>query len=178
MSEFKSKRPTIQGTNHADNFNTDPAALWPLLPYLNPEWCIWESACGIERTPLATWLRLEGFTVVASDLRQGDSTGSDFLSESPFQGVFDCIITNPPYSIKDQWIARCYELGKPFALLLPYTAMEGIKRQALYRRHGIDLLVLPKRVKFTTPSGKQGGAWFPCAWFTWKILPERLIFAE
>ena len=158
----------------SDNFYTDPSALWPLLPYLDRKWKIWECACGDEKKPLLDWLGdFEGFSAMGTDIRgQG---GTDFLTEDP-SAPWDCIITNPPYSIKDQWIERCYDLGKPFALLMPFTAMEGRERQRLYKKYGLDLLVLPKRVVFTTPSGKKGGAWFPCAWFTWQILPERLIF--
>jgi hypothetical protein len=114
---------------------------------------------------------MEGREVVATDL----SCGVDFFE---MDLRHDAIVTNPPYSIKDPWLERCYELGKPFALLLPLTALEGIKRQALYRKYGLDVLFLPRRVEFTTPSGKKGGAWFPVAWFTYKMLPERIIFAE
>ena len=35
------------------------------------------------------------------------------------------IITNPPYSLKDEFIKKCYEWKKPFCLLLPITALEG-----------------------------------------------------
>ena len=38
---------------------------------------------------------------------------------------FDCIITNPPFSLKQEFLQRCYELGKPFALLLPLTTFES-----------------------------------------------------
>lgn len=172
----ETKRPSIQGQNHSDIFLTHPSALWPLLPYLNPQWRIWECACGVKRTPLLDWLGFfEGFNVVGTD--KNEYGGKDFLTTEP-EGSWDAIITNPPYSIKDQWIERCYDLGKPFALLLPYTALEGIKRQKMYRQNGLDLLFLPRRVVFETPNGTKGGAWFPVAWFTWKMLPERLIFAE
>jgi len=77
-----------------------------------------------------------------------------------------CIITNPPYSLKDQFLARCYEHELPFALLLPVTALEGKKRQAMYKEHGMQLLVLPDRVNFHTPSGKGSGSWFHTDWFT------------
>lgn len=175
----ESKRPKIQGQNHSDLFLTDPAALWPLVPFLNPAWRIWECACGDDKTPLLDWLGFfEGFSVVGTDIR--GFGGVDFLTGEP-SGPWDCIVTNPPYSIKTQWIRRCYELGKPFALLLPYTAMEGHDkepRQPLYKKYGVDLLFLKNRVKFTTPNGKKGGSWFPAMWLTWKILPERIMFEE
>lgn len=173
MTTTKTKRPTIQGVKHSDLFQTCPSALFPLLPYLRGFNRLWEPACG--KMKLVNWLReQEGYDVLASDIH----CGWDFLEKAPHPDTYDCIITNPPYSIKNQWIERCYDLQKPFALLLPYTALEGQKRQPLYRENGLDLLFLPNRVKFTTPSGKQGGAWFPVAWFTWGILPERIIFAK
>lgn len=171
MGETKRMKPQTSALT-SDLFQTDPSAVWPLLPYLKPDWLIWEPAAGEKR--IKNCLELEGFDVVASDI----ITGEDFFEFIPPLNMHDAIVTNPPYSVKDRWIERCYDLGKPFALLLPFTALEGIKRQKLYRQHGIDLLVLPKRVPFKTPSGRVGGAWFPCAWFTWKMLPERLIFAE
>jgi len=33
----------------------------------------------------------------------------------------DIIITNPPYSLKEEFFKRAYELGKPFAFLMPLT---------------------------------------------------------
>ena len=59
------------------------------------------------------------------------------------------MITNPPYSIKDKFIARCYEINKPFALLLPVSSIQGIKRGCMFNEFGIDLLVLNKRIDFT-----------------------------
>lgn len=171
----KSKRPSIQGQKHSDLFQTDPAALFPLLPFIPPIWRIWESAAG--KGQLMRWLNeFEGRTCYGSDIIYGH----DFLTQD-LGYQYDCIVTNPPYSIKTRWIKRCYELGKPFALLLPYTAMEGRDkepRQQLYMRYGVDLLFLKNRVKFTTPNGKKGGSWFPAMWLTWKILPERIMFEE
>ena len=45
------------------------------------------------------------------------SGNRDFLTDDVPVGV-DVIITNPPYSKKDKFIKRCYQLKKPFALLL------------------------------------------------------------
>lgn len=173
----KTKRPVNQGQNHSDFFLTDPSALWPLLPYLKKDWKIWECACGVKRQPLLDWLGyFEGYNIVGTDLNEYG--GIDFLTTEP-SNPWDAIVTNPPYSIKTQWIRRCYSLGKPFALLLPYTAMEGYynePRQQMYKEYGVDLLFLRNRVKFETPNGKKGGSWFPAMWLTWKMLPERIVF--
>lgn len=160
-----------KSTVSSDDFQTPPCALEPLWPYIRRGWNIWEPAAGSGN--LAGALIPLCANVFASDLAPETPgcglqiRGVDFLTWVPEGERVDCIITNPPFSLKDEFLARCYELGKPFALLLPITALEGIKRQALYRRHGVEVIILPRRLNFETPSGEGGGAWFPAAWFTW-----------
>jgi hypothetical protein len=56
-------------------------------------------------------------------------------------------------------------LGKPFALLLPLNALESERRQMLFR-NGLEVITFPRRLRFTSPSGKneksprQAVAWF------------------
>lgn len=42
---------------------------------------------------------------------------------------YDCdwIISNPPYSNKDEIIERCIEIGKPTILLLPIESLGGLR---------------------------------------------------
>ena len=161
---MKPKVPVMAG--HSDQFQTPPQAVDILVPYLKPQWIIWECAWG--QGKLANHLIKRGFNVV------GD--GSDFLTSSP-QG--DCIVTNPPYSIKDKFIARCYELRMPFALLLPITALEGKFRQSYYSKYGLQLLLPNKRFNFETPSGEGSGSWFATAWFTNGLqLPSQITFVD
>jgi hypothetical protein len=157
-----------------DDFQTPAVALRPLLPYLKRSWRILEPACG--KGNLVRALQAEGFPcVVGTDILMG--ADYDFLSLR--KALLDCTITNPPYSLKDEFLAKCYELGKPFALLLPLTALEGKRRQALYRAHGLELILMDRRINFETPSGKQGGSWFASAWFTWGLRIGRgLTFSE
>lgn len=49
---------------------------------------------------------------------------NDFLTKDY---KFDYLITNPPYSNKDEVIARCIEIGKPCVLVLPIDALGGYK---------------------------------------------------
>ena len=96
----------------------------------------------------------------------------DFLIDQP-DFDFDMIITNPPYTLKDNFIKKCYEYGKPFCLLLPITALEGIERGKMWRKYGIDLLVFDKRNEFMNKS-----CYFNTSWFCYKVLPKQLIFEE
>lgn len=49
---------------------------------------------------------------------------SDFLTK---EYEFDYLITNPPYSNKDEIIARCIETGRPCVLVLPIDTLGGYK---------------------------------------------------
>lgn len=155
-----------------NDFQTPPQALAPLLPYLKPGWPIWECAAG--KGNLVKELQRAGHTVIASDIL----TGQDFLTWRP-EEPYACIITNPPYSLKQQFLERCYALERPFALLLPLTTFDTRKRQALFEKHGVQLVFFDKRINFETPDGKGKGAWFMTAWFTWGLdLPKTLNFVR
>lgn len=113
-----SNRPTIQGYGHSDQFQTPADAVTPLLAYLRPCCVVWECAWG--KGQLADTLEGAGHAVIRSDV-QG---GQDFLTWEP-AAPWDCIVTNPPYSLKNEFLARAYALGRPFAFLLPLASLEG-----------------------------------------------------
>lgn len=156
-----------------DNLYTPEYAIYPLLKYIenkfNKNIKIWE--CTDFGNSQITKVLLENNykNVIKTDI----VNGFDFLSDKP-DFDFDIIITNPPYSFKDSFIEKCYEYGKPWALLLPLTALEGIKRGNLFREYGISLLVFDRRIEFT---GK-GANWFATAWFCWNILENNKIIFE
>ena len=158
------KRLIAQSNNGSDECYTPLVALNPLLPFLKQEWRVWECAQGTGE--LVKHLESLGFKV------QG---GSSFFEE-----IFDCdvIITNPPYSLKTEFLEHAFKLNKPFAFLLPLTALEGKKRSQLFAKHGIQLIIPNKRINFMTGSGKNN-VWFQTAWFTHGLnLPRDLNFVE
>jgi hypothetical protein len=142
-----------------NEFQTPKEALIPLISYIKKEWNIWECACG--NGNIVNNLLEIGFNIFGSDIL----TGQDFLNYNPSID-YDCIITNPPYSIKDKFIYRCYELKKPFALLMPYSALETEKRQRLYRKYGLELILFNKRIDFLKKDQNKGKPYFATAWFT------------
>lgn len=65
----------------------------------------------------------------------------------------------------------------PFALLLLLTTFETRRRQRLFKEYGVEIIVLPKRINFETPSGKGSWSWFVVAWFTnWLNIGKSLVF--
>lgn len=145
-------------TGSSDIFQTPKYALKPLIKYIPKNFIIWECACG--NGNITQVLKDEGFKVIATDLKHGEN----FLTWQPDE--FDCLVTNPPYSIKDEFLKRAYLLRKPFAFLLPITALEGRIRQGLYKEYGIEIILMNSRINFETPSGIGTGSWFASAWFT------------
>jgi len=146
----------VMKNNGSDERYTPVDALDIVRPFI-PKWVnkIWE--------PTAT---TKNITNYFSDYDIVGTT-SNFLTTD-----IDCdiIITNPPYSIKDKFLERAYDIGKPFMFLLPITALEGKKRNELFSKNGIQLILPNYRFNFIEGSG---GAWFQTSWFCWKCELEK-----
>lgn len=160
-----------------DNCQTPPYALDPLIPYLKSAklHTIWEPAAG--EGLLAAALRSHGFDVVDTDIN--DAYQHDFF-EHDISGITDCIVTNPPYSLKYSWIEHCCLLGKQWALLMPVETIGAGTAHKLFDKHGVQIIYMRPRVDFLMPhalwAGK--GAQFPVAWFTHGLnLPKDMVFA-
>lgn len=169
-------RPETPGASQPyDRCQTPAYALDPLLPYLLGDLVIWEPAAGEKLIVKA--LHNNGFNnVIASDIL----TGQNFLEYQPAD-TWDAIVTNPPYSLKFPWLKRCYELGKPFALLLPVETLGTKTAQDLFREYGIEIILMDKRINFKMPSKgwDAAGAPFPVAWFTWGLnIGNQLTFVR
>ena len=145
-----------------DECYTPEHALLPLLPFLDKSKVWYEATSGHSKS-IVDCMRGNGFTCMESE-------GNFFDQDN----VYDGIVTNPPFSVKDAFIERCYAHNVPFALLLPVSSIQGIKRGSLFEKFGIQLLVLNKRIDFT---GK-GSPHFGVAWFCYKVLPKSMMFVS
>ena len=149
-----------------DEIYTPVYAIIPLLQYIPKNITVWE-CCDYGKSEITRVLREHGCKVISSGKEE------NFFEYKPKED-FDMIITNPPYSLKDDFLQKCYEWNKPFCLLLPITALEGKKRGEMFRKYGIEVLVLDGRVQFM----EKNGNWFNTSWFCYKTLPSKLIFKE
>tara|TARA_R110000868_G_scaffold108515_2_gene296135 strand:+ start:49 stop:573 length:525 start_codon:yes stop_codon:yes gene_type:complete len=147
-----------------DELYTPNEAVEMILPYIpNNVKTIWECT-AIKESKIVKVLRDNGYNVITSHIEDGE----DFFDYEPQQ--YDLIITNPPYSLKDKFLKRAYDLEKPFMFLLPLTALEGIKRGKMYNNNGIQLIIPNKRFNFKPE--KNSSAWFQTSWFTHKLNLE------
>jgi hypothetical protein len=156
-----------------DACQTPAYAIDPLLPYLPEGLNIWEPACG--EGLLEDALIDSGFHVVSSDIL----TGQNFFEYQP--DTWDAIVTNPPYSIHFQWLERCYQLGKPFALLLKVEILGTKTAQEMFDQFGIEVIFVNPRINFKMPhkGWDGGGSQFPTAWFTFGLrIGKQITFAK
>lgn len=163
-----------------DRCNTPAYALDPLLPYISASWNVWECAAGTGNICQALAphvLSVIGTELRTEDIGAGVQGGLNFFDYEPTR--FDAIVTNPPYSIKFLWLERCYDLGKPFALLVPVETIGAKAAQTLMEKHGSELLLLNRRVNFEMPNkGYGGSAQFPVLWLCWKMLPAPIVYGR
>lgn len=173
MKPKSNTKGNIYAPQGIDACQTPSYALNPLLPHLSQHKKVWESACG--EGYMSRALEQKGYEVISSDIVDT----RNFLTYEP--ELWDCIVTNPPYSIKYKWIERCYALGKPFALLLPVETLGAKTAQVMMQEHGVEIILLNQRVDFKMPNkGWLGSsAQFPVMWFTWKLdIGQQLTFAS
>ena len=150
-----------------DELYTPTEAVMPLIRHL-PEWVktVW-CPCDTEDSKIVLALRNAGYTVIATHIRDG----RDFFTIREPEG-YDMIITNPPYSNKSEFIARCMEIGRPWVLLLPLDALCGKSRYELYKQGPVGVITLAERIDFT---GK-GKNWFYNAWVcSWPEIAGKWV---
>ncbi len=150
-----------------DELYTPDIAVTPLLQYVKKGLTVWEPT-DHGSSNITKMCQRNGNVVISSHI--GD--GVDFLKDE-FVDRYDVIITNPPYSLKTEFLRRAYELGKPFAFLLPLTSLEGVERGKLYREYGIELLVMDRRINFMK---NKKNVWFNTSWFCRGLLDKPLHF--
>lgn len=145
-----------------EHLQTPHYAIDPLLPYLPADRVIWESAAG--EGQIISKLTAHGYTVTGSDIL----TGQDFFTWQP--ETWDIQVTMPASKIRFKWMARSYELGKPFALIMPVDILGTKSAQILFQEWGVGVILLNRRINFKTPrKGYGGSAQFATAWFTWRL---------
>ncbi len=161
-------RQNYEEGSQKDICQTPGYALEPLQTFvpLGKYQKVWEPACG--EAILARQLG-KTTSVIGTDI--SGTVSRDFLSWE-LNEKYDAIITNPPFANRIEFMERCIELGKPWALLMP-TETVSLKSfielvKGLSPRLGI--VWFAPRVNFKMPHKKwEGSAYFPVAWFTWNM---------
>lgn len=153
-----------------DRCQTPSYAVHPIAKWVAGFQVAWEPFGGMNYLA-ATLHNLCPDTVVwSTDLM----TGVDFLNSCLVvpKGITACIVSNPPFSKKAEVVEKLFDLGYPWAMLMPTEAGSlmsiGWKWFARYKVHRIWLY---PRVNFRMPLKGYGGsgAQFPVIWWTWRM---------
>lgn len=108
-------------------------------------------------------LKKRGFEVVTTD--------TDFFVTEPPEGV-QCIISNPPFSLKREVMDRIKELNLRFCLILPFQWLnDGVPLE-----YGHQVMFFRKRMHFYTPEGEMNKPRANCFVLSDGLLKKELIF--
>lgn len=124
---------------------------------------VWEPACG--NGSMVKVLEEYGYNVYGTDIQ----TGTDFLAQTSLpEAIADAddlwIITNPPFSLAEEFIRKAHYFGKPFAMLLKCQYWHSAKRLKLFRdTHPAYILPLTWRPDFTG----GGNSLMDMMWVVW-----------
>lgn len=158
-----------------DEFYTPPYAVQPILKYIKPNstvWCPFDTEDSWFVKLITAW----GGQVIHSHI----NGGQDFFSmEVP---ECDYIISNPPYSLKGEILARLFEIGKPFAMLVGVVGLfESQKRFNMFKNNEFEIMYMNKRVAYFKNYNEQKPSLnppFSSVYICHKMLPKQIVFEE
>ena len=168
---------TAKTDKASDEVYTPTYAVMPIVKYLksfNPNATVW-CPFDFESSEYVKVLKQQGFNVIHSHIDEG----KNFFYYEP-EEKYDVIISNPPFSCKDDVLKRLYELDKPYAILLPIPALQGQARFP-WMQDGLQYLGFDKRINYYTNQDLtqvQKGVSFGSCYLCKKFLPRDLILEE
>lgn len=162
---------TAKTDKASDEYFTPPEAVEPLLQFIPTDRVLW---CPFDKAT-SSYVRVfekAGYHVLHSHIDE-DKNFFFYEPEEPY----DIIVSNPPFSVKDDILRRLAELNKPYAMLLPLPTLQGQKR--FDDLVNSEALIFDKRINFFTDEAQTQmakGVAFASIYICKGVLPEKLIF--
>jgi DNA polymerase bacteriophage-type len=154
-----------------DLYETPPVATEAVMRVEQLPQAIWEPASG--RNAITNVLRAHGHRVVASDLVDygGLDFVGDFLKQEKAPAGVECILTNPPFKLANEFVAHALDLCSCVIVLARLAFLESERRSEILERRGLarihvfrDRLPMMHRDGWTGPRASSAVAY---AWFCW-----------
>ena len=164
---------TAKTDKASDEVYTPDYAVKPILKFLKPGSVIW-CPFDTEDSEYVKIFKEAGYKVIYSHI----DNGQNFFEFEPKED-YDVIISNPPFSIKDDILRRLNELDKPYAMLMPLPALHGQKRFKYLK--GSQALIFDKRINYFKDYKTkeiQKGISFASIYICKDFLPKDLIFEK
>lgn len=162
-------------TSKSDEYYTPRYAVEIILPYLerfNHIWCPFDK----EHSEFVKMLQERGKKVTFGHIE----TGQDFFSYEKAPGGVDCIVSNPPFSKRDNIFLRLYELGLPFAMIMNNNGLFDSKaRYELFKKNNFELLIPKGRMRFFDETMEvKNSPNFQSIYVCNGILPQTIEFVD
>lgn len=175
LDTITNKREKGNRLNPNDEFYTPSYAIKPLLKYLEKYETIW---CPFDTRDSLFVKELEnvGHKVIYTHILEG----KDFFEYQPKN--YDCIVSNPPYSLKTEVLERLFNLNKPFAMLLGVVGIfESQKRFNMFKDNDFEIMYFNKRISYFRNYNDEKPMLnppFSSVYITHKVLPKQIVFEE
>lgn len=139
----------------SDEWYTPREAVEIILPYLKRKgyksvWCPFDK----EYSEFVKVLTENGYKVLYTHIENGQDF---FLKKLPID--VDCIISNPPFSKRDQIFKRLFEIGLPFAMIMSLNGLfDSQSRFETFSKNKFEILVPKGRIKFIDEQMKSSNS--------------------
>ena len=155
-----------------DDYMTPPSAWKAIAPYIPKQKAIWEAFYG-------------------------DGTSGDILKELGCENVIhedidfflhdkgDCVISNPPFTMKKEVFTRLKELNKPFIIICPSSMIntQYMRRLFACEDEPLQIIIPRKRIQFlkmidgVVDVNQKSMCNFDCFYYCWKMdLPRDIVW--
>jgi hypothetical protein len=169
------RRSLLSERGH-DLYETPVVVTEALLKVENLPHRIWEPAAG--RGAIVDVLRAHGHYVVAQDLvnygEPDQESGRDFLFEQRAPDGIECIVTNPPYKLADQFVAHALNLCPRVVMLLRLAFLESVRRTPILDTgHLARVHVFKRRAPMMHRDGWTGPRVTSALAFAWFVFDRN-----
>lgn len=158
-----------------DEFYTPRYAIEPILKYIPKDLTIW-CPFDTEQSNFVKMLSERGNKVIATHI----TNGQNFFDYEPDN--YDYILSNPPYSKKNEVFDRLFSLNKPFAMLVGVVGIfESQKRYFMFKDNDFEIMYMNKRIAYFKNFDDQKPSLnppFSSVYITRNVLPYKIVFEE
>lgn len=151
--------------NNDDDYETPDEIIDIILHRISHDKVIYEPFFCTGRS--GRYIESKGFNVIHRN--------EDFYTSSP--PMYDVIVSNPPYGDRARVFQKLYDIGKPWAMLVPLSTLENQYFTKLFGDGSRLGVILPKRrVDFIKNGKKTTKCSFATAWLCWDMGVLGLTF--
>lgn len=161
--------------SNTDEWYTPASAVRLIIPYLRKN-NYHHILCPFDTidSEYVKVLTAEGFDVHYSHI----STGGDFFEIEDIDS-YDAVVSNPPFSKRQEILERLFSAGVPFALILNFNGLfDNKKRWEMFRNNPFEIIVPLGRIHFYNDGCSGKSPQFQSVYVCRGMCNSQIEFAE